>query len=157
MSTATKTHRVTDFEIVADMPLPDGSIYEQVKAVQAYYKRIGGGDSIQFEPYAAIKLLDQILADRKGEDNIFETRAIPTEYAPIVAFLMQQEFYSAEWTHVIARQIDRWDTAMGLDSIEEEDQQAVQALLNDIREEEREQDNELREILGVDWDGRIRE
>lgn len=129
MSTATKTHRVTDFDVVRDMPLPAGTILEQVRAVKAFYRKFASnGMDHRDATEACIELLDQILADRDPA-NPYEPEPIPAVYAPLATYL-RGESYPPDWVRVILRQVERTGTAIGCDSIEEEHQMAAQAILD---------------------------
>jgi len=106
----------TAFSLVRDCPLPDGSIAGQVDAVRAYYWRVTGREL----PYPdAIRALDKILADRPDDDPC-SSRPIPTELAPVVAYMESQQ-YSDAAILVTIREIERTGTARLSPTIEGED------------------------------------
>lgn len=131
MSTATtiKPRKVTNFECVQDCPLPRGSIAAQVRAIESYYRKISSSDLCAFDRLATVKLLDQILEDRADQADPSMPSPLPPEYGVVKRYLEQQG-YPKEWVRVCIRQIARHKTAMGLESIEEEDQAECQKILD---------------------------
>jgi hypothetical protein len=113
------------FELVRDVTLPrGGDTLAQVRAVEGHYRRLTGRD---IPVYEAIRLLDQIKADR-APASPYDPRPIAVELILIAEWLVKNQ-YGADSVYLAIRGIERTGTAYGSMAIDGEDQSVVEGMI----------------------------